>query len=523
MDLRRRDPHALEREHQHRIAGEASQRGEQRAVALRIGAAEHALGEQERVEATASGPELHREHRGEQGLGIQEGSAAETGGDLVGVLRKLVVTEHLGPQIAERWTHRFARFPDPNRAQHQHGIRARHSDVGLHVSVQRKVAEQIPQGPEAPRGVLRLPIPQREGKPPPGRGQSRDGVVEIRELPPVSAGEARQEARRVRRARPHDGLPAGRRRAPSRNDDPTLTDPQAPGVATEGLETVAVAIERRQGARRVIEKGERLRIQRREREVQAGGVRPRRHASEQARRKLARLDRRGGSAVHVGEQQLDPEVRRQRKPDGEGRNLEPQRAPAVQQVRDVIDGEALMSQAGAEGRSPPSATAGRRSDPMPAVDLPRELESEQIEECCDRVALRRILHRGEAEAPPEAGLQPCGLHGAQVVQVGDQRRPRAGIRAAPVKGPHQLPDEAGPAIRPRIQAGRAPDATVRSRHGHLEPAFRLRRRRLGARKHAEYQYQRGYATCHGILGHRHLPRLTTQRHGAPCIGVRDAL
>ena len=99
--------------------------------------------------------------------------------------------------------------------------------------------------------------------------------------------------------------------------------------------------------------------------------------------------------------------------------------------------------------------------------------------------------------------------------MGDQRRPRTGIRAAPVKRPHQLPDEAGPPIRPRLQAGRAPNPVVRPRHGHLEPAFRLRRRRLRPRQQAENQYERGHTTCHGILGHRQLPRLTAQRHGAP--------
>ena len=148
--LRCADPHALEREHQHRIAGKASQCGVQSAVPFRVGAAEHALGEQERVEAAASGLELRCEGRGQQGLGVQQGAAPETRGVLVDVLRKFVFAEHLVPQAPERRTGRLARFPDPNRAQHCHRIQARRRDVGWHVSVQRKVAEQVPQEPEAP-------------------------------------------------------------------------------------------------------------------------------------------------------------------------------------------------------------------------------------------------------------------------------------------------------------------------------------------------------------------------------------
>ena len=406
VGLRFGDAHALERQHQHRIAREAPQGGVESSVSLRVRVAEHTLGEQEGVEAGASDLERLREQRGQQRSGVHEGSVAETRGCLVGVLRQLDFAEHLVPQTPERRPEGLARFPDPDRAQRRHRIQTRRRDVGWHISVRRKVAEQVPQGPEALCGVLRLLVPQRNREPLSGRGEPCDGVVEVRELSPVAAEEARQEAPRIRRARPHDRLPARRSRGPSGNDDLTFTNPQAPAVAAEGLQAVAVAIERRQGARRVLEKCERRRVQRGEREVQAGGVRPRRHAGEQARRKLARLDRRGGRALHVVEQQLDPEVRRQRKPDGEGRYLELERSPAVQQVREVIDRYALVSQAGAEALSPPAATAGRRSDPLRSVALPRELESEQIEERCDCVAPRLILRRGEAEALPEAGLQP---------------------------------------------------------------------------------------------------------------------
>ena len=502
VGLRCAEAHALERQHQHRIAREAPQRGVEGSVSLGVRGAEHALGKEERVAADASDLELLLEHRAQQGLGVHQRPAAETRGRLVGVLRKLDFAEHLVPQTPERGPPGLARFPDPNRAQHRHRIQTRRRDVGRHVSVPRQIAEPVPQGPEAVRGVLRPLVPQREGEPLPGRGEPCDGIMEVRELSPVAAEEAWQEARRVRRARPHDRLPARRRRASSGNHDLTVTDPQAAAVAAEGLQTVAVAVERRQGARRVLEKRERRRVERREAKVQAGGVRPRRHAGEQARRKLARLDRRGGGALHVAEQQPDPEVRGQRKLDGEGRNLDPECSPAVQQFRKVIDTQALVSEAGADRRAPALAAPGSRIDPVPSVDRRSKFESQEIEERSDFVAAGGILHRGEAEAPPVAGLHPCGLHGAQVVQVGDQRRPRTRLRPAPVELPDQLTNEARPPIGPRIQARRTPDPVVRSRHRQLEPMLRLRPDGLGARQQAQDHDERDRATCHGTLSHR---------------------